>query len=422
MAGPIRVFLSHSSLDRDITDAVAAGLRPPADGSGWGYEVLLDHTELKAGVQWPVYLHEWMARCHAAVVLLTKNAVESDWVLKEATILTWRVSIDPNFRFFIVRFPDVDDALLAKRGYSPLFLSQIQQVASRVPADIVRVVRERVGQPAAKRTQFERVVGELSDLLTNVGANALEELASALNVVPPTYAPAGERDAYVDALARHLVCGVLGDLTIAQLADTLKSAGAATVSAVLRIVSCYWIDAGAAAVLPPLLAASLSDEAAGAQAAPRAVGINGALLPQYTAEMFVRRAHMPSLLQNVIQVGGGWDGQIVEHVTREICNAMRRHWEDDRLSDDTVIRKMRLGDPTRYALLPGVPDPMSLESLIEAFPRVVFLLCTGESLEELRNDNIYERVKSIEPAVDLDREWQEYSRYTDADKLVKKLK
>ena len=73
MTRPYRVFVSHSSQDRALTDAVCAGLQPSADGRRPGYEVLVDQTELKPGVEWPRYLHEWMARCHAVVLLLWKH-------------------------------------------------------------------------------------------------------------------------------------------------------------------------------------------------------------------------------------------------------------------------------------------------------------------------------------------------------------
>lgn len=41
-------------------------------------------SDLVPGKEWPKQIHEFMAKCHAAVILLTENAVRSDWVLKEA--------------------------------------------------------------------------------------------------------------------------------------------------------------------------------------------------------------------------------------------------------------------------------------------------------------------------------------------------
>ncbi len=408
MPGPLRVFISHSSLDHVLTDAVAAGLRP-GGSDPWGYEVLLDQTELKPGVEWPRYLHEWMARCHAAVILLTQNAVRSPWVLKETTILTWRLSLDPNFRLFIVRFPDVDDALLDRERYSPLFLPRIQRVAATAAPDIVTAVRRELGQPTLQATLFETLVGRLADVLERVGLNTLKEVAAKLDVVPVTFAVAdGERARYVDAVARHLVCGVLGRFGgVHEIVDALSTAGASVVSNVLRMLAPYWVDAAAAARLPPLLHC----------AAPRrAAGINGAL-PDFTAEMLVRKAHQPSLVEGVIPIAGGWDGRIVAHVTAEICAFMRKQPVYSRLADPQIVDRMTRAVARYYACLPAVPDPKSLGVLIDTFPTVAFLLWTGEVLTR---DPTQTRVEWLEP-IDLDREERESDHYASAQEIISRL-
>jgi hypothetical protein len=55
--------------------------------------------------------------CHAAVLLLSRNAAASPSVLKEATILAWRRSLDPSFQLFPVCLTDVDDGLLEKQKF-----------------------------------------------------------------------------------------------------------------------------------------------------------------------------------------------------------------------------------------------------------------------------------------------------------------
>src|SRR4051812_11505565 len=126
MSGPPSVFVSHSSADRALTEQVCRLLRDPSVPSPWGYDVLVDFTELQPGVNWPRHLHEWMARCHAAVILLTPDAAASNWVLKEATILTWRLSIDSGFQLFIARDrAAVTQQILDARGFGPLMLNQI---------------------------------------------------------------------------------------------------------------------------------------------------------------------------------------------------------------------------------------------------------------------------------------------------------
>ena len=56
------------------------------------YEVFLDvRGGLTAGDIWQDGLHSALRNCAAGVVLLTPESLESGWVLKEATILSWRV-------------------------------------------------------------------------------------------------------------------------------------------------------------------------------------------------------------------------------------------------------------------------------------------------------------------------------------------
>src|SRR5258705_202707 len=117
----VQVFISHSSKDKALTEELSEKLRS-AVGSQPGYVVLVNYTELQPGKPWPKQIHELMAQCHAAVILLTPDAVASPWVLTEATILTWRLSLDSSFRVMPVRFPGVTDEMLTREKFGPLML------------------------------------------------------------------------------------------------------------------------------------------------------------------------------------------------------------------------------------------------------------------------------------------------------------
>jgi hypothetical protein len=83
----MRIFISHSTDKDDATgrqrlNAVDAALK----GAPPGHDVLLDIKRLEASFEWRAELDEWMTTCHAAVLLLTPKALESPWVLKEATM------------------------------------------------------------------------------------------------------------------------------------------------------------------------------------------------------------------------------------------------------------------------------------------------------------------------------------------------
>jgi hypothetical protein len=412
MPGSLRIFLSHSSLDKALTTAVETGLRPGPGGSDWGYDVLLDQTDLAPGVEWPRYLHEWMARCHAAVLLLTQNAVQSEWVLKEATILTWRASLDPQFKLFVARFSDVSDALLKQYRFTPLFLTHWQALPDSAPDAIINSVRTGLGQPEPAATLFETLAGRLGDVLGPVGLNTLKEVAAKLDVVPSKFTwGEGERAQYVDAVARHLVCGVLGTFSgVGELADVLSTASGNVVKRILQLVEPYWVEAATAAQLPPILKSPKPR---------RAAGMNGRYLPQFTADMVVRKAHLPSMAQTVIPISGAWDGNVVAHVTREIADFMRtRHKAYTHFTDAQIVAEMENSEPRWYAVLPAAIDSTSLGSLIDMFPSVAFVLWTGEHL--VRHDSLA-RVQWLEPPVDVQREAAAFQSSTAADEIIQKL-
>lgn len=105
-----KLFVSHSSEKDDrgeLTPAARDFLLQLCDGLGAreaGFRVLVDHGEAQGradrippGADWDRLLDEWMAECHAAVLLLDTRALASPWVRKEAAILTWRWAADPDF-------------------------------------------------------------------------------------------------------------------------------------------------------------------------------------------------------------------------------------------------------------------------------------------------------------------------------------
>ena len=63
-----------------------------------GLDVWLDKRNLEAGGLWREGIHEGLGSCDGAVLLLSTEALESGWVLKEATILTWRFFLGSRVR------------------------------------------------------------------------------------------------------------------------------------------------------------------------------------------------------------------------------------------------------------------------------------------------------------------------------------
>jgi hypothetical protein len=90
-----RLFVSHSSRsdrDRERLKTICQKL------TDLQYHTLVDQSgDIPVGSDWDLHLNEWMAECHAAVILFSQDALHSDWVQKEAAILCWRARVDNTF-------------------------------------------------------------------------------------------------------------------------------------------------------------------------------------------------------------------------------------------------------------------------------------------------------------------------------------
>ncbi|MDQ2694567.1 MAG: TIR domain-containing protein, partial [Pseudomonadota bacterium] len=119
-----RIFISHSAKD----DPFAAWVRDRLFDrlTQQGFDVLLDKARLDPGDEWRARLHQWLAECDGAVLLFSRKALESDWVLKESTILTWRRSQNPRLLVVPALLGDVDPAATANNHFGPLQVAELQ--------------------------------------------------------------------------------------------------------------------------------------------------------------------------------------------------------------------------------------------------------------------------------------------------------
>ena len=393
----LRIFVSHSSKDRQLTDDVCALLRPSHAPERWGYDVRVDQRELEHGKPWPKQLHVWMAGCHAALLLLTRNAVASPWVLKEATILSWRLSLDPSFHLFTVLGPGVDDALLRENRYEPLHLGTIQRTRALNaagdaldPGAIAEAVRKAVGQPRLERTLRERIVDALADVLTDVKPNTLRTIAENVHATPPNWDAASDRQTqYIEAIAAQLLCEDFGRYGSVDrlIEDLMQTADANVAAKVLKRVAPFWVDGEAAGRLARAVAAVPS----------RITALNGRSVPVFTAEMYVRRA-FPLRYRKAVPLGGGFAGDYVAHYTREICESFRAKYYPN-LSARQVMEKLKTRGDDYIAVLPEKPPlPDDLERLRRDFGMLHFLVWTGEKLVL---DGAFAAVERLLPELDL---------------------
>jgi hypothetical protein len=74
------VFISHSNRDAAMTRWLATGLRDA------GLRVWVDYQDIGDGENWPVAIQTAIETCAAMVVVMSRHARASDWVLRETLV------------------------------------------------------------------------------------------------------------------------------------------------------------------------------------------------------------------------------------------------------------------------------------------------------------------------------------------------
>jgi hypothetical protein len=406
VATPTRIFVSHSSANNDLTKEVCDEIKAAAPGA---YEILVDKESLETADPWPIQLHEMMADCHAAVVLLTTDAVKSDWVLKELTILTWRRSLEPGFKLFIVQFPEVTDEELKQARYGPLQHRLIQGLTSTAPADIAQRVHERLQQDAVQpaETHFDRLVRSLKNLLDDLGPDMLQSVAQRLGVPAPHWRPGmAAKTALIEGIACRIVRGSLGGYaTLKDLMNELKLTKLTrdSLQKVLRFTAPHWVSAEAAGRLGSLLE---EDEG---ELRCRAAALNGQWVKPYTGHMYVQRAFPLNFEHRVFAPPPPAAGDIHDHYTRKIVKFCVANFSACATMEDPqeVVDWLRLVDPCLFVIVSPL-DHKALTTLQTAFPRVQFLISVGAALVD---DALPQGVVPLRPEVDLAAEGAAYKYY-----------
>ena len=339
----LRIFISHSSGDdATLVSAVADALRDE------GYDVLLDRSNIDTGDLWREKVHAFLADCHAAVILFSERAITSTWVLKEATVLSWRLTQEDEFKLAPILLSKVNAATLKKGAYAPLDLGEIQHAKSTDAAEIARIVRRVVGNPDPFLTPLDRVRIAVTDLLANVGVGTLE-VACADHFGAVSWKPGEDRRrTFADLLSRKILRAAR-EIPRAAM-EVLGSLGLGPEEAVriLEILAPLWVEPDAACVI---------SEVANRRGDARDLVLNGNYLPDFTALMYVGRAYPHATWWVLVAVDDGDAGDFTAHVVSRVRAGVRAQ----------VPEAAHLADPTLDRWLKRFSAPCS--SCFPAFPR-----------------------------------------------------
>jgi hypothetical protein len=334
-----------------------------------------------------------MAHCHAAIVILSQKALDkSEWVLKEATILAWRNSLDEStgrksgFQllpvFIDVRSAQVDQA----PGFGPLKLTEIEAfrgleakaLAARIAATLAPLLKSAGDSP--RRLLETKIANQLS----NATPATLRAMAAALKTDLGGFKPYADLAPQVAMNLLHAPLTQLGN-ALGVLAGAVPKE---TVAAIFSMLSHSWVDSQAASLLASI-----------ARDAPerRSLLLN-AREPGFSGKAYVSRAsdRFPPWPHEYVADANG--GNTFAAVKRQVLDALRKKYGSMR---DEVLQKYveTAGDP--FVIIVHPPDerqPLMPEEDIASvhgfFKGGTVMLCCGPSLPAAE---VLPTVRRLEP-------------------------
>jgi hypothetical protein len=432
----LKLFISHSSRLRPASadDAEAQAnwqlLQDTCKGLNTEYgdkiEILVDYEGLHPGDDWERRLNEWLAECHAAIILFSRRAIEeSNWVRKEAAILSWRAELEPEFRLFPVLLDQqATPADLEKDFLGTLRITRTQCVAQvSTAAQILGGIRQKMGDhPELLRgsvaTPFERLLEAVESVIVEqVKLSSLERLWQTL--FPGTTQPS-TRAAYARALARHLLNDGQKSLERFQavLNDTLPHPSRERAEELLKFVRALWVGAGEAGQIPA------------ARSHGKCLALNGQCLELSQPELGTRHFTLDRYLErawpgaNQIRVIPISDVSSPDAIQAEIRKTYARGL--GHLTNEVIDRRVREDKWHVVIFVPStawageVPDARlvdGLQRLQQLYATPVFVFGVGERMR----DDLPDGVKTVDPELCLQMESDQLLAELDARELLTRI-
>ncbi len=428
----LRLFVSHSSRLDDVEhkygydDANWCLLRETCDclkaHYGPAIRILVDRDGLIPGDDWNHELNLWLAECQAAIILVSRRAMEkSDWVAKEATILGWRKALDPKFELIPVTIDGEScPADLAKGYWGSLDMNRIQCVhVERQAQAIVHGVARRLGDPEdlASRCALLTPLDHLRDSITKLladkaTANALETALDDLGPVEPEAVGLGLPDPnrYAHRLAQRLL--QTSGSNVRSCFDAFRRINEHAPLLLLeqkkwllRQLRALWVHPGAAGFLP-----SAIEDGRPLVLCGRLVTHTDNLLraEAYTLERYLERA-WPGRHPRCVPIA---ELKTVDQVRVEIRRRVLGDGVPPWLLDTQLDAQVNQEPTAIVVIIPatedggGLPDPhlrRDLEQLTHTYDKLVLVFASCTTAEALPDG-----LRPITPLLDCDAESSAY--------------
>jgi hypothetical protein len=397
-----KIFISHSSPTQEsklFLQSICSDLSKNIKN----VEILVDATEIRAGDDWFARINEMLAECNAGIILFSRDAIRSAWVLKESTILCWRRTREEQFIVVPVLI-SVEPTDLASGQYGALLLSRLQYVKSNDSSEIAQKIAAALPASDNGRTPFNHLCDLISNLLSGVSQQLKDDAyKQSEKVVKWACLPGtqGLPDLLVKLMLRRGGRGMLDVVAVlgllSQILDSTKT------SKLIGLLQPLWVEPQAAATIPVALNQSYH------------IAMNGKNLTNFTAESYLRRAYPWGERWVLYKIDGGYGEQFVPYVIRQLQNQVRERNPGIDLNEDidAFINQERPW-PT-FVLLPPTPDAEALSELRAKYPSLTFIVPANDQTE------LPDFVRFLEPRLDPRNELTAYRAAQEALAFVKGL-
>ena len=453
----MRLFISHgldkkSTAEMQFLTDIVDGLQAAAPAGAPDIEVLVDRDRLQAGDSWRDVLHEWLAECDAGLLLLSQRALGSPWVLKESTVLAYRKAVDADFPLYPVLLEGLKSDALASQGFSPLCLRDLQAI--RTPAGtgpapsaldaasaqaITHTVRARLADwhstlGALPGTPLGVMQNTLQTHLQRAdNLKGLEKLCQDLTGRRLAWRPAKNAKARPAQLVAALLAnglplpppdgatGAAGAAVspnpLARLIDQLRThcgLRQGDAAELLALLSPLWTPAGNAAMLADVAVRNRLPVVAPAAVPPGTSVALQCTMPDFTIDQHVRRMMLPTTPAQVLHVlpAATSDNRLDElkHAVRTAVRStlpprpvVTDAWIDNRLADTRT--PLNISRTVFFVVPEPLPDAALLADLQASYPRLTFILQSGEPLPAVLPPRVV--------ALDAVQQQHEFDMYTD---------
>ncbi|MCB1743275.1 MAG: toll/interleukin-1 receptor domain-containing protein [Gammaproteobacteria bacterium] len=422
-----KIFISHSTktepnlrLLGELVDAIADRVIEHA-GDRLSLRTVYDRADLVAGDAWYERISQWMAECHVAVILFSEAALfDSDWVRREAAVLTWRRELQKEFVLLPVLLGEVRAEALEQGIYGVMRVAANQCIvcdgdAGALADAIVTALTARLEDFAAcqafkaEHASFEPIEGHVCDALAGeLTPRQLDTGAERMGGVPLNWPlDVARRDAL--RLSRELLkdpgrtLSRLGALA-GELPALERDVSQRLFQHLRELLMSFWVPADTAARVHT------------ARLGARVLVCNGRYLTEQTPDPELNGFTSHCLLSRAWPLARSWRKIVLAR-----CDDLDSVHAEILSHFSACRRKRTLEDKLAYvrdcglqivivlpaAVLPGQGGDHLLGELLRRYERALFLIDCGERLVQVEDDTLV----SLDPPIDPHVEEAQYDAY-----------